>query len=322
MKLNRTQILGFPIYCILALAMLVFAAVTIKAGVPGQEPGSVPETAAPPLPPPPPPADFQNRIPSGQLAFLTDYAGKMPQELRKDKRFKALEKLVTPNTEWHYGSDKSLTTARDELLDTPQLPIDVRNGRYVMIATHGPAMLAGRMFLWFDIQDGIGLGGFYFHPSNGEPTPTVTVYSRQLTTTTLGMSQLPLEFEVDLDQWLLEGRMPQISPRYFIPANGRKYVLEHDEDYCGYPEGAPPPDPDECAQMNADAADADMNAAYFMQETHNQANATAWMLGPDQVEFLTVRTNRCGGALACRITVTRQRTGVLLGHPPIIHSRR
>jgi len=65
--------------------------------------------------------------------------------------------------------------------------------------------------------------------------------------------------------------------------------------------------------MNADAADIDVNAAYFMQETHNQANATAWMLGEDQVAWIGLRTQTCGTVMACRIRVTRQRTRVLIG---------
>lgn len=43
----------------------------------------------------------------------------------------------------------------------------------------GPC-LRGRGFLWFDLDEGIVLGGFYFTPTNGEPTPTLTVFSRQL----------------------------------------------------------------------------------------------------------------------------------------------
>jgi hypothetical protein len=50
-----------------------------------------------------------------------------------------------------------------------------------------------------------------------------------------------------------------------------------------------------------------------MQETHNQANATARMLGGDQVAWIGVRDQTCGVALGCRIGITRQRTRVLLG---------
>jgi uncharacterized protein YecT (DUF1311 family) len=95
-------------------------------------------------------------------------------------------------------------------------------------------------------------------------------------------------------------------------------VLVHDEDYCFHSENEPMPDG--CEQANADAADDDMNAAYFMKETHNAANATAWMLEPDQVEWLAVRDRTCMGpnSLACRVAITRRRTSVLVGHavPP------
>jgi uncharacterized protein YecT (DUF1311 family) len=68
--------------------------------------------------------------------------------------------------------------------------------------------------------------------------------------------------------------------------------------------------------MLADAADDDMNAAYFMQETGNVANATAWMLGPDQIAWLQVRDRTCGPrGYSCRVHITRERTAVLTGHP-------
>jgi hypothetical protein len=36
--------------------------------------------------------------------------------------------------------------------------------------------------------------------------------------------------------------------------------------------------------MNADAADMDVTAAYYLEQTHHATNATAWMIeGDDQV---------------------------------------
>lgn len=265
-------------------------------------------------PAPPPPAVFENRIPAADLAFLAAYAGKMPKEIRKDKRFKALLKLAIPRTVYHYGRDMPLDEAVDTLLDGPPLPIDVRDGRYAMVASHGGPYLAGKGFLWFDMQQGIALGGVYFHPVNGEPTPTLAIYSRQLKDTTLEMGQLPLAFQQDLAQWMLVSDPKYVSPRYFIPENGRKYVLVHDEDYCANPVDAPPIMPENCDRLNAEAADADLNAAYFMSQTHNAANATAWMLSPDLTAWIGVRDRACGAAgWACRIRMTRQRTRVLLG---------
>jgi uncharacterized protein YecT (DUF1311 family) len=272
--------------------------------------------AATPEPSPPPAAIFRNRIPPDQLAFLNDYAGKTAREIQKDKRFRNLMKLAIPRTEYHYGRDMPLSETGETLLDGDPLPIDIRDGRYAMVASHGGPYLSGRGFLWFDMHDGIALGGVYFHPVNGEPTPTLAIFSRQLTETALSMSQLPVAFQQDLAQWVLVAGPRLVSPRYFIPENGKKYVLVHDEDYCAYQSGAPPPPQDQCQEMNAEAADADVNAAYFMQETHNAANATAWMLGPDQVAWIGVRNQSCGlgpVGLPCRIRITRQRTRVLLG---------
>jgi uncharacterized protein YecT (DUF1311 family) len=272
--------------------------------------------AVPPPEPPPPLAAFQNPIPADQLTFLNDYAGKTAKEIQKDKRFRTLMKQAIPRTEYHYGRDMPLSETVETLLDGAPLPIDIRDGRYAMVASHGGPYLSGKGFMWFDMKDGIALGGVYFHPTNGEPTPTLAIFSRQLKDTSLSMSQLPVAFQQDLAQWILVAGPRLVSPRYFIPENGKKYVLLHDEDYCAYQDGTPPPPQDRCEEMNAEAADADVNAAYFMQETHNQANATAWMLGPDQVAWIGMRNQSCGlgpAGLPCRIRITRQRTRVLIG---------
>jgi uncharacterized protein YecT (DUF1311 family) len=306
--------------------LFLFAAlvlVVISINVMAQQPASPPQNpaasqadAAPPPPGPPPPAAFKDTIPADQLAFLSGYDGKAPKEIIKDKRFRQLEKQITPSTRYFYHYDRGLTDTRDEVLDNQPLPITVRDGRYVMVSSTGGAdsHMFGRGFLWFDMQAGIGIGGVYFHPTNGEPTPTLTIFSKQLTDTALSAGQLPSAFVDDLDEWAGAARVRPISPRYFIPTNGKKYVLVHDEDYCFHPDNAP--QPSGCDQMNADAADADMNAAYFMQETHNAADANAWMLDPDQIAWLAVRDRTCGAnGLACRIEITRRRTAVLIGHP-------
>ncbi len=284
---------------------------------PEAAPTATPDSqAALPPPGPPPSADFQKLIPPDQLAFLKDYAGQPAYRLLKDKRFHGLMKQAISSTEYHYGHDMSLSAAVETVLDGSEQPVLVREGRFVTVSGSSGPYLGGRGFLWFDMQTGVAMGGFYFRPTNGEPSPTVTVFSRQLTDHDLSMGQLPEPFADDLEQWEADSRIAEVTPRYFIPENGKKYVLEHDEDYCWSPSGEPAPDRDECQQMMADAADDDMNAAYFMQETGNAANATAWMLGPDQIAWLQVRDRTCGPrAISCRIRVTRERTAVLTGHP-------
>lgn len=263
------------------------------------------------------PIQFQNSFPPGRLAFLNGYAGRTTKEVMKDKQFKALMKLMIPRTEYHYGRDMPLAEAVDTVLSGSPLPVNIRDGRFVTVTGMQGPYLRGRGFLWFDLQDGVALGGFYFTPTNGEPTPTLTIFSRQLKQTSLAPGEFPRAFVDDLSQWSAVARIPSITPRYFIPDDGKKYVLEHDEDYCWHPEGTAAPPQDECMQANLDAADADMDAAYFMQETHNAANATAWMLDPEQTAWLAMRDRTCMGpnGLGCRVRLTRERVRVILGPP-------
>lgn len=286
---------------------------------PAQEPETAPQPDAAQAPgmAPPPPANFKNLIPADQLAFLRDYANRSLKEIEKDKRFKSLEKQITPSVRYFYHYDKPLSEARDEVLGDDPLPVTVRDDRFVMVSSAGGGdqHMFGRGFLWFDMQTGVGLGGIYFHPTNGEPSPTLAIFSKQLADTDLSMGQLPPDFYDDFAQWANVARVEAISPRYYIPDTDRKYVLIHDEDYCAHPNGEPAPEG--CDDMNADAADVDMNAAYFMSDTHNATDANAYMLNSDQIEWLAVRDRTCRGPnrVACRIRVTRQRTAVLTGHP-------
>jgi uncharacterized protein YecT (DUF1311 family) len=74
----------------------------------------------------------------------------------------------------------------------------------------------------------------------------------------------------------------------------------------------------DCLQMTADAADVDMNTAYYLEQVNYATNATAYMLvGNDQRAFLQYRTNYCGrvaNPLGCRILITRQQVHVI-SHP-------
>lgn len=300
--------------------LLVFAAQVVVAGGIFFGNAVQPEAASrpPATPPDPTPigAVFENPIPSDRLSFLNDYAGHRAKEALKDKRLHALLKAVIPRTEYHYGRDMPLDDASETVLSGSSLPVVVRDGRYVMVTGREGPYLDGQGFLWFDMKEGIALGGVYFHPVNGEPTPTLAIFSKQLKQNSLGMSELPLAFAEDLSEWTAAARVPVIAPRYFIPANGKKYVLLHDEDFCDHPENAPAPPVAVCEQMNADAADVDLNAAAFMEQTHNAANATAWDLSPELRTWIDFRDRTClagPNMLGCRIRMTRQRIRVLLG---------
>jgi uncharacterized protein YecT (DUF1311 family) len=289
--------------------LAVAGAVLAPMGV-AQQNQSAPAAQAVPL--------LQNSIAADRLIFLTGYAGRPARDLLKDKTFGRLMKEVIPTTMYHYGRDMSLDHAVDNVMGGSKLPVLLRDGRYLIVNGEQGPYLRGRGLYWFDLQEGIALGGFYFTPTNGEPSPTLTIYSNQLKETALAMSELPQGFVQDLYQWEATAKVPPVSPRYFIPADGRKYVLVHDEDYCWHPENTPAPRQDACQEENAQAAEADLNAAYFMKETHNQANATAWMVGRDQMVWLQVRARSCVGPdrLACQIRMTRERTWKLIGGPP------
>lgn len=260
------------------------------------------------------PSLFQKRIPPAQLAFLTQYAGAPAGELYKDKQFRNLMHAFVPSCTFHYGSDKSLTDALDEVIKGSSEPVRIRDNRYVLLGGHQGAYLNGKGFLWIDMQEGIGLGGFYFHPTNGEPTPSVNVFSRQvLKEALLDWSELPPAFNQDMASWTQADRVPPLTTRYFITGSDKKILLEHDEDFC-FSEFR------DCDQMNEDASDLDVNAAIYLEQTHYVTNATAWMItDPDQEIWIGVRNHTCGSVidpLACHIRMTRERTHVILHAPP------
>jgi uncharacterized protein YecT (DUF1311 family) len=269
-------------------------------------------------------AVFLNPIPADQLAFLKEFDGAEANKLVRDKRFHTLMHSVIPDCMFHYGRDMPLTEAMDTVLKGSSERVQIRDGRYLMVAGHMGPYLAGKGFIWIDIQEGVALGGFYFHPTNGEPTPAVNVFSRQLRDEFLSMGQLPAEFSEELSEWSAESRVPQVTTRYFITGANRKILLEHDEDYCATVNGVTLHSPSDCQQMNADAADLDMTAAYYLEQTHHVTNATAWMISQDQIAWTRVRDNTCRigiNPLLCRITITREHVHVIIGRRTIVRPR-
>ena len=167
-------------------ASLVLLLAALLLAQPGT--ASAQQTAPPPQQQQAPPAPgskydkalFQKPVPADQLAFLHHFDGAPAEDLYRDKQFRKLMHSFVPDCTFHYGSDKSLTSALDEVIEGSSEPVQVRDGRYVLLSGHMGQYLAGKGFLWIDMQDGIGLGGFYFHPTNGEPTPAVNIFSRQV----------------------------------------------------------------------------------------------------------------------------------------------
>jgi uncharacterized protein YecT (DUF1311 family) len=265
---------------------------------------------------------FLKPIPNDQLTFLSQFSGALATDLIQDKQFHKLMKSFVPDCMFHYGSDMPLSEALDMVFKNSHLPVLVRYNRYVVVSGRNGPYLGGRAFLWIDMQEGIALGGFFFHPTNGEPTPSVVIFSRQVKEKFLSMSELPPAFAEDLTQWSQESRVPFITTRYFITGSNKRLLLEHDEDYCATVDGNVPLPDNGCGQWNADAADIDMTAASYLDQTHYATNATAWMLDPEQVAWIQVRDTTCRSGpdpLGCHIHMTHERTHLIIKRPTPPH---
>jgi hypothetical protein len=265
-------------------------------------------------------AIFQPLIPKDQLAFLNQFAGAPANVLFRDRQFHRLLHNTVPGWMYHYGRDMPLPDALDAVMEGSSAPVEIRESRYVTVAGDVGPYLRGRGFIWIDIQDGIVLGGFYFHPTNGEPTPTLTIFSRQIREDSLALSQLPPAFAADMRRWSAQAGVLSLTTRYFIGDLNARILLAHDEDFCAYLDGANGPPDDDCEQMNADAADIDMNTAYYLEQVHYATNATARMIvGDEETEWIEIRNRRCGSVVdpvGCRIRLTREHTrGILEPHP-------
>ena len=181
---------------------------------------------------------FRNLIPGSQLAFLDQFNGAPSGDLVADARFRKLMGAFVPDCMFHYGRDMPLDDALNMVLPNSRVPVRVRDGRYLTVSGNLGPYLGGRAYLWIDLREGIGLGGFYFRPINGEPTPVLNVFSRQVRDEPLAMSQLPPAFAEDLSEWSAQAGVAPLLARYFITGANRKILLEHDEDYCARAGGA------------------------------------------------------------------------------------
>lgn len=306
-----------------------------SAGPMMQPPSRAPKVESAPAEAPPPavpagpvaiydPAIFEKRIPADQLTFLKQFAGAPSGELMQDKQFRKLLKTVMPDCMFHYGRDRSLSESMDMVIGGSRIPVQVREGRYLLLSGTMGAFLEGRGFAWFDLQEGIGVGGFYFHPTNGEPTPALNLFSRQVKEDSLSLGQMPPGLVEDLSQWTLNSGVPPVTTRYFLTGSNRKILLEHDENYCLSWSGMQMGPDSGCEQMAADAADMDLTAAYYLDATHHATNATAWMMSQDQISFIEVRNTTCRAGpdpLGCRILMTRERTRVIVKRGPSVPGR-
>jgi len=223
-------------------------------------------------------AIFQKPIASNQLVFLHDYAGRPAHDVVHEQQLRTLVNRVVPYAPFHLGLDMPLPHAVESMFSNSTLPVAIREGRYVTVTGIRGANARGRALLWIDLQRGIALGGIFFYPSNGEPTPTLTIFSSQVDRQSLRMSQLPAAFIEDLSQWAAAEGVPPVTTRYFINASSEKSVLAHDENLCKGAGSAPALPLDSCRQMKAEAAHIDMQASNFLSQTNYATNATMHMI--------------------------------------------
>ena len=265
---------------------------------------------------------IQKPLASDQITFINDFAGRSSRDAVKDGKYRKLIHAVVPDALYHYHRDIPLSEALETVLTNAPLPVEIREGRYAMVSSESERGAGGLGFLWTDMHDGIALGGFSFHPTNGEPTPTLTIFSKQIKDESLELNQLPAAFAEDMYRWSAATGVPPVITRYFINSAGIKIVLEHDEDYCVDTDRSLAPPSDVCGQMNEDAANVDMEAAYFMERTGYASNATArTAVESDQGVWIRLRDETCREGperLKCRIRMTHERTRVLIGrrHAP------
>jgi uncharacterized protein YecT (DUF1311 family) len=160
------------------------------------------------------------------------------------------------------------------------------------------------------------IGAIEFAPTNGEPTPTLTLFSRQVLDIVTRRVQLPTDFIEDLAAWSRASRRRTTPARYFVNADGLKTVVMHDEDNC---HGADQSSLEAtlCASMNLDEADQDLAAAYYLLfNTFEDGTPMRAALKTDQDKWVADRRTTCGTgsdgpALACRIKAARARETTL-----------
>jgi hypothetical protein len=216
-------------------------------------------------------------IAGAEVGFLNDYMGRASDDVVHERRLRRLVSEVAPEVPFHLGVDMPLSSAMESMFEVSNQPVEVRDGRYAMVFGRRSLTGRGRAILWVDMQRGVGLGAIFFYPSNGEPTPTLTIFSNQVNQASLKVSELPAAFVADMTRWAGIVGVPAITTRYFINAAGKKTVLAHEEDFCkaGVGGGAAGPT---CKEMNAEAARIDAEAAHFLDQTNYASNATMHMV--------------------------------------------
>lgn len=236
------------------------------------------------------PTTFEHTIPAADLQFLNDFASQPSSTVIRNNAFRQLIGAVVPYAPFHFGTDMPVVNALEGMLRTSEAPVQIRDDRYVMV-TGGRTPESGgrgRAFLWVDMQQGTAIGGIFFYPSNGEPSPTLTLFSSQVGADSIHVKQLPPAFLEDFSRWTLDAAVPVSTARYFINASNKKSVLPHDEDTC--PMAPTSPGGESCTQQKVEAASMDRQAGEFLARVHYASNGTAHTLSdPFQMRLESAR---------------------------------
>lgn len=243
-------------------------------------------------------------------------AGDSSRDATLSGDFQRLLASVTPDAIYHFHVDMPLATAFTTVIRGPAQPITVRDGRYMMIsACLVPTCSGARALLWIDTNARLAIGALEFNPANGEPAPTETLFSNQILDVIAESSQLPEAFIGDLRPWSKASRFRAPMARYFINGRGFKTAVPHDDDNCAGGDRSSLP-LSLCAAMNVEAADQDVQAAFYLL-VNSYANGPARMqLQVDQNKWRQDRRMVCGmgltlDALACQLKYTRDRAHAL-----------
>lgn len=78
---------------------------------------------------------FQRPISAEQLASLNHFAGTPANDVIRDKQFRKFLHSVLPDRTFHYGWDMSPFDAFDRVLTGSQQPVQIRDGRYLIVSS-------------------------------------------------------------------------------------------------------------------------------------------------------------------------------------------
>jgi uncharacterized protein YecT (DUF1311 family) len=218
---------------------------------------------------------------------------------------------------FHFHFDMPVFQALQGILGGAGRPVAGHDERYVLLSACDDASCrAAVSFVWVDLQQGLAFSGIAFGPTNGEPTPTLTIFSAQVGDQITKLDQLPTAFRQDLDRWTTEAGLPAVIARYFVNGIGDKSVLPHEEDDCGTPSGlAPHASP--CKLVTLKVAEQDLAAVIYLLNRHfAEGTSSRLLIQASQIKWLESRENACAPlelpeALACRVTQTRARVRML-----------